>query len=1262
MRKRYKSNFNKLSQLDRRLPEIDVNYVYPNERSSDQLLNYTFKYSKFLNYYNNQNNIDGNWQEFYSANFEVLLSILKQIDFYEYKEKFQLVQENIYNSYDIFSINISLNKLFDFLFDLLDDIEDIYKLILSIDMFTFDKKLAPLVLDEIIFFRQQLTNWIEEVNSIDQVQIFSNHIGNINQNVILPRDFQIFQNGPVAIDRIKNGLEALNLFFVEIVEKSRHQILIIKKALETRISLNHEESNYPPNLGLIKTFIDLSLLLNKQNNLITKKHLDFYFKDILLQSPNNAKQDYVHVVVIPGINNESFLLKKGTLFNANLENSIEELLYKSVTDVVIYQSKVKRLVNLNFSQTSQNEISEKILYTKDIVIENPIDGIETNVTSLFGHNQTFIPVDSFLKMDLGVFGFLVGSKILFQESGEIIVNILFYLDEYSFESLSNFISRYSNDNRRDQKVLANDLFKAAFEIYYTTIDGWFEIENFTVSFDTENNSDRKIEYNFKLHSTDPNFSLYSNPLHGNIENIETPMFKFIINPYSFYNAYNYLNTLNFNRIGFQVIVKECVDISLRNSSGNLSIDSPVTAFGSNPSPHSFLDIQSENIFNKYTKNFSVNIYWHDLPTNEEGFKDYYKEYNADIQNDSYEIGISSFDNGNFKPIIKDQQSIKLFESYRIDDKLDFLNTKTNINSIDFTKLVFTNDMNLNRLESDIITRHSKGILRLTLLEPYFSFGHKTFPKLFSEVSLNNVKRFKKKKKIPNEPISPSIKSVSVNFTLESSELFIHSLSKSKKKKDISLIHLHPQGFEKMYPEQKKELFSLIPTYASDNQLVIGIDNIYLDQELSMYFELEEIKFDQSRFEDYQIKWSYLSSNNWKLFSNKYIKEDSTKNLLQSGIIKLQIPNDINNNNSIFNDNLYYLKVELFTNQNFKKALKNIFINGVLVEKVIDINVANEFQFLPERAIDKTAINIPEIDQILQPYSNFNGSFSETEDNFYTRISEMLRTKNRFVSSRDICQAILNKFPDISYVECMSNGAQKNTINENEDIIITVLPKFRKIEDYNSEDLPCVDTDSLHEISEYIKNFIPKKVNIKISNPIFEKIKVNCKVIFQDNRSTQIIKVNSNKLNQDISEFIAPWIVKGSEYGFETLNSINIDDLVNFIQKRPYVKMVNSLSIIHIYQEFNKSLGGMKFILFDSAKSSLKIIATSSQNSIFSPVNLHQIIPITQASSKSIKSLGINDLEIGKELIIQDEISYNNELNVKASDNQKNTIFSLILKM
>lgn len=1262
MRKRYKSNYNKLSQLDRRLPEIDVNYVYPDERTSEQLLNYTYKYSKFLNYYNNQNKIDGNWQEFYSANFEVLLSILKQIDFYEYKEKFQLVQENIYNSYDIFSINISLNKLFDFLFDLLEDIEDIYKLILSIDTFTFDKKLSPLVLDEIIFFRQQLTNWIEEVNSIDEVQIFSNHIGIINQNVVLPRDFQIFQNGPIAIERIKNGLGSLNLFFVEIVEKSRHQILIIKKALETRISLNQEESNYPPNLGLIKTFIDLSLQLNKQNNSITKKHLDFYFKDILLQSPINAKQDYVHVVVLPGINNESFLLKKGTLFNAKLENSIEPLLYKSVTDVIISQSKVKRLINLNFSQTSQNEISEKILYTKDIVIEDPTEGIESAITSLFGHNQTFMPIDSFLKMDLGVFGFLVGSKILFQESGEIVVNILFYLDDASFDILSTFINRYAKDNRRDQKVLANDLFKAAFEIYYTTNEGWFEIEHFTVSFDTENNIDCKIEYNFKLHANDPYFAIYSNPLHGNIENIETPMFKFIINPYSFYNAYNYLNTLNFNRIGFQVIVKESVDISLRNSSGNLSIDSPATAFGSNPSLHSFLDIQSENIFNKYTKNFSVNIYWHDLPANEDGFKDYYKEYNADIQNDSFEIGISTIDNGKVKPIIKDQQNFKLFESYRIDDKKDFLSSKTNINSIDFAKLIFNNEMNLNRVESDIITRHSKGIIRLTLLEPSFSFGHKIFPKLFSEVSLNNVKRFKKKKKIPNEPISPSVKFISVNFTLESSELFTHSLMKNKKKKDISLIHIHPQGFEKIYPEQKKELFSLIPTYNSDNHLIIGVDNVFLDQELSIYFELDEIKFDQTRFEKYQIKWSYLTSNNWKVFSNKYIKEDSTKNLIQSGIIKLLIPNDINNTNSIFNDNLYYIKVELFSSQNFKKALKNIFINGLLVEKVIDIDKPNELQFLPHSSIDKTTINIPEIDQVVQPYSNFNGSYNETIDNFYTRVSEMLRTKNRFVSSRDICQTILNKFPNISYVECMCNGAQKDTINENEDIIITVLPKFLKIENYNSEDLPCVDTDSLHEISDYIKNVIPKKVKIKIANPTFEKIKVNCKVTFQDNRSSQIIKVNLNKLNQDISEFIAPWIVKGSEFGLETLNSINIDDLVNFIQKRPYVKMVNSFSIIHIYQEFNKVKGRMKYILFDSAKSPLKIITTSSKNSIFSPVNLHRIIPVTLPTSKSIKPLGIKDLEIGKEFIIQKENSNITEKHVKSSDSQKNTIFSLILKM
>jgi hypothetical protein len=1265
-RSRYNNHFHKLTQINRKLPELDVNYVHPIELNSEDLINYSFKYAQFLNYFNNENKIDGNWQEFYGSSFSVILSILEQVDFYAYREKFKLFSERIINSNDINESKNCLNHLFDFLINFLNDIDQIYKLLLSIDIFTFDDKIDPVLIEEIVFYKNQLSRWIEESNNIDNLNYYPASFN--EKNEILNEDFYIFRIGINPVEKINKGLETLNTFFIEFAGKSRHQILIKKKSLKNKISLNTSNEIFTPNLALIKAFIETFLKLKERSDLITKKHLDHYFKEILSQSPKTAEKDLVHLVIIPGINYDSFLFKKDNLFIAeNNESDTIPIVYKNLEDVIISQSKIKKIINLCLSYTSHNKIVEKSLYTKCIDIENPNEGIGNNQMAVFGNNQTFISDDSALKMQLGNLGFYLGSKILFQQNGERLFNVILYFETIAFNNLRKIINTYAETNQRDTRTLSNDLFKAAFNIYYSNQEGWLPFDNFTVTFDPDNLLEHKIEYNFKLSNDEPSFDLYNNPVHGTMDDIHSPLLKFEVNPNSFFNAYNLFNNTHIERIGFRVYVKNNTNISLRNNIGTLSTENPFQVFGPSPNLHSFIDIQNENIFNKYTKNFSIQLNWFDLPINENGFKEFYKEYESNIDNNSFQVGISSFDKGNFKPNIGEQQNFKLFNSYRIDDKVDFLDPKTIIQSIDFTKIKFSNDMNFDRVEKDLITRNSQGIIRLSLLNPLFGFGHKLFTKLFTEISFNNSKWYKKKKAIPNEPLSPSIKSISIDYILEANEVLNNSKQRQKKLNDITLIHIYPFGYEKVYPNNSKSSQTLIPNLHTDNQFMIGIDHIYAGQEMSIYFELEEIKSERVINDSYHIQWFYLSNNTWKPFASKNILNDTTKNLMQSGIFNLIIPKDITNNNTIINDDLYYIKIELLNVKNLKKKLKNIFINGILVERVFGVDHNNEFLKLPNYSIDKLLIDLPEIDDIIQPYENFKGASNETEEQFYIRTSELLRNKNRFVTIRDISQAILNKFNSISLVECLGNGEQKSvlqqSISKETDLIITLIPKFGKIDNYDVDNIPVIDAELLFQIKEYVKSILTEDINVVILNPVYEKIKINCKVLFKDIRGNNEIKIYSNLLNAEISNFIAPWIQNGSQNGIEITNYINIDDIIDFIKERPYISIVNSLSIIHFYPIYNDIKNEITYQLHDTAISPVKKVTTSLLNSIFAPVNNHQITPVFEMLSENPIQVGINDLEIGKELIIQDNSTGFGQTTYEKSENkQKSNNFTITLKL
>jgi len=1263
-RNRYKNNYSELSQIDRKLPELDIHYVYPNEFTNEELINYCFKFSKFLNYYNEENKIEGNWQEFYGSNFSIILSLLEQVDFYSYRKQFKQIFENIQSSIEINDAKETLQYLFVFLTDFLNDIEQIYELLISIDIFAFDDKLKKIALEEIVFYRNQLNGWKGEASTI--LKIGASEQENIEINFtewVAASDFNIFQTEGDDIEKIKNGVLPIQIFFNELISKTRHQILVKKNALKNKISLQSNSDYYTPNLALIKTFNEVYSMLKEKNNQITKKHLDFYFKKVLSQKSFEAEKDFVHLVVFPGSNYDSFLLKKNTLFTANYDNNnLLPVVYENKEDVLINQSAIKKVINLSLSYTANNTAEEKSLFTKHVDISNPQEGIGNNQMAVFGNNQTFIPDDSYLKMHPAEIGFYLGAKILYQPNGDRFFNVSFYFKKNSFLQVQKFIFNYSQKNNRDLLILSNDLFRSAFNIFYSNKNGWLPFENFTVTIDPYNSTEHKVEYNFKLSNEDPSFDNLNPTIHGSIGDTVIPVLKFIVNPNSFFNAYNFLKDLIIERLFFQVIVKNDTNISLRNNFGNISAENPFQIFGPSPNMQSFLDIQNENIFNKYTKDFTIHLNWFDLPINENGFKEYYKEYQSDIENTSFKIGVSSLNKGVFIPNIHEQQIFNLFASYRVEDKVDFLSTKTTLSSIDFSKIKFSNEMNLRRQEIELINRHSKGILRISLLNPVIGFGHKLFSKLFSQISLDNSKWFKRKRNLPNEPLSPSLKSISIDYTLESNELLNASSRNINESSNIIFTHIHPYGYEKMYPNQTKNLYSFVPIVESDNQFIIGIDQIFPGQELNIYFELEEIKSKYNINDTYQIQWYYLVSNTWKPIVDKNILSDTTSNLIQTGIIKFITPVDINNNNTILNDDLYYIKVTINNVQNFKKKLKNIFINGVLVERIFSESNYNEIFSLPEKSIDKPFINHPEIDTVIQPYQNFNGRQKENEENFYVRISEMLRTKNRFITVRDITQAILKNFNSISLVECLGNGFQ-NSINNNIDLIITLFPKFSKIEQYDVDNFPIIDTELLFQVKKYVQNLIAEDIKLTISNPIYEKVKVICEVSFKEIRGTQDIKIFSNLLNQDIIDFIAPWIKSGSEEGIKIDNKINTDELTDFIKNKPYIHSVFQLSIIHIYPEYNDIEAEPIYRLFDTAVTNTRTIKTSLINSIFLPVNNHQIlVRDLNYKARQNKLVGINELQIGNELIIQENMFFNETVIENQNFQQKSNKFTIILKL
>jgi hypothetical protein len=127
--------------------------------------------------------------------------------------------------------------------------------------------------------------------------------------------------------------------------------------------------------------------------------------------------------------------------------------------------------------------------------------------------------------------------------------------------------------------------------------------------------------------------------------------------------------------------------------------------------------------------------------------------------------------------------------------------------------------------------------------------------------------------------------------------------------------------------------------------------------------------------------------------------------------------------------------------------------------------------------------------------------------------------------------------------------------------------------------------------------------------------------------------------------------------------INTDELIDYIKNKPYIHTVFQLSIIHIYPVYNDNEAEPIYRLFDTAVTNARTIKTSLINSIFLPVNNHQIVVHDlNKKSRQNKLVGINELEIGKELIIQENVIFNESVIENQNFQQKSNKFTLTLKL
>lgn len=211
----------------------------------------------------------------------------------------------------------------------------------------------------------------------------------------------------VIFDQINNAtlIQALleNYIFIKTTQQLFGLLLSWKNFSQNAVAyqLNHY-SKHTPHYALFLSFLKLLDIAKEKFNEFTKKHLDFYYKDVLRIQNQNAKPDYVHLVVEP-FDTKPFLIPKETIFIAGQNTAGQKKFYASTADQTVNGIKLNSF--LSFHRKGEQHYN-----TTDLLSFNAKnDGFD-----VFTHNKKEFKE-----------GLMIASPILFLQSGERIIYLRF---------------------------------------------------------------------------------------------------------------------------------------------------------------------------------------------------------------------------------------------------------------------------------------------------------------------------------------------------------------------------------------------------------------------------------------------------------------------------------------------------------------------------------------------------------------------------------------------------------------------------------------------------------------------------------------------------------------------------------------------------------------------------------------------------------------------------------------------------------------------
>jgi len=207
----------------------------------------------------------------------------------------------------------------------------------------------------------------------------------------------------------------------------------------------------------------------------------------------------------------------------------------------------------------------------------------------------------------------------------------------------------------------------------------------------------------------------------------------------------------------------------------------------------------------------------------------------------------------------------------------------------------------------------------------------------------------------------------------------------------------------------------------EGMLFIGLEKLQPLQSVSLLFQFAEGSAENEDDDPPPIHWSYLVNNEWRPLKDEHIISDGTDGFRTTGIMRIDVPADASSHNTIMTDGLIWFCASVTKDSDRIPMLVDVVAQAVEVKFEDNGNAQSHFDTaLSAGKISKLSVAVAEIGKISQPFASFDGKHTEIGKEFYTRVSERLRHKGRAITAWDYEHLILDRFPSIYKVKCITH--------------------------------------------------------------------------------------------------------------------------------------------------------------------------------------------------------------------------------------------------